>query len=201
MRFKVVAQDGAGVAIGVVTDSSVLKDIAVKNGNTPATSVSAADGNGIFTASFVEATVASGSAVSGSAVTAENANDSVVVDGVGYKVQEGTFTITGKYGTTNRNIIPTTVSISIKKNAPSIKVKTAAITSSEAGYKADIMAQLEVSNADTYTVLALGDTVNNITQTGTSFVLVKTVKVAEKIGNNYVIHTVNLNQYFSVTLQ
>ncbi len=200
-RFKVVAQDGAGVAIGVVTDSSVLKEIAVKNGNTSATSVSAADGNGIFTASFVEATAASGSAVSGSAVTADNANDSVVVDGVGYKVQEGTFTITGKYGTTNRNIIPTTVSISIKKNAPSIKVKTAAITSSEAGYKADIMAQLEVSNADTYTVLALGDTVNNITQTGTSFVLVKTVKVAEKIGNNYVIHTVNLNQYFSVTLQ
>ena len=198
-RFKVVAQDGAGVAIGVVTDGSVLSDIEVKNGNTSATSVSAADGNGIFTVSFV----ASGSAVSGPAVTAENANDSVVVDNAGYKVQEGTFTITGKYGTTTkRNIIPTTVSISIKKNVPSIKVKTAAITSNAGNYQNDIIAQLEVSDTNKYMILALGDIVNNnLTDTGTSFVLVKTVKVAEKIGNNYVIHTVNLNQYFSVTLQ
>ena len=201
-RFKVVAQDGAGVAIGVVTDNTVVKELAVKNGNTSATSVSAMDGSGIFTATFVKVNTATGSAVTGSAVTADNANDSVVVDGIGYGVQEGTFTITGKYGTTNRNIIPATVSISIKKNAPSLKVKTAAITSSAANYKNDIIAQIEVSDANKYEILALGEIVNNnLTNTGTSFVLVKTVKVAEKIGNNYVIHTVNLNQYFSVTLQ
>ena len=157
--------------------------------------------NRIYTANFSKpGTAASGSAVTSGAVSAENKDDRIVINGVGYKIEEGTFTITGKYK--NRNIIPTTVNVSVKNNAPTIKVKYAAINSNVGTYENDIINALEVSDSGKYTIIALADVVNNPTQGGTSLVLVRKVKVAERVADGkYVIHTVDLNQYFTVNLQ
>ena len=51
-------------------------------------------------------------------------------------------------------------------------------------------------------MIALADVVNKPTQGGTSLVLVRKVKVAERVEDGkYVIHTVDLNQYFTVEVQ
>ena len=92
------------------------------------------------------------------------------------------------------------MNVSIKKNAPEVKVENRVLTSSSANYLADILAQIKV-DTNKYEGLALGDYVNNLSGTGTSYVLVKNVKVYEKAGSNYVLHTVDLNEYFSVKLQ
>ena len=197
-KFKVVAQDNAGVSIGVVTNK-LDSAVSVKCGNTTVDAVP--DANGIYTANFSKVSVATGSAVTNGAVSAANKDDSIVINGLGYKIEEGTFTITGQY--TKRNIIPTTVSVSVKKEAPTIKVKYAAIKDSTANtYENDIINALEVSDTNKYEVIALADVVNKPTQGGTSLVLVRKVKVAERVADGkYVIHTVDLNQYFTVNLQ
>ena len=81
-------------------------------------------------------------------------------------------------------------------------MKYAAINSNVGTYENDIINALEVSDSGKYTIIALADVVNNPTQGGTSLVLVRKVKVAERVADGkYVIHTVDLNQYFTVNLQ
>ncbi len=198
--FRVVALDSAGVAYAIVQDDLTgSSNFDVKSGNTSLKNrVVFADG--VYTVDFSE-----NKTVSGSATTMDTTKYSVIVGGNGYDVNEGSFVITAQrtVGSVTRNVVPATVNVSIKKNAPTVKVKTRVLTSTAANYINDIIAQLEV-DTNKYEGLAIvdGDYVNTLTGTGTSYVLVKNVKVYEKTGNgNYILHTVALNEYFSVKLQ
>ncbi len=191
--FKIVARDGAGVAYAVVMDDLTDK-LDIKSGNTSLKDrITFAEG--VYTVDF--------SVAQGAVSTTDETKVSVIVAGNGYNVNEGSFVITGKKPVNagaDRNIVPETVNVSIKKNAPEVKVENRVLTSSSANYLADILAQIKV-DTNKYEGLALGDYVNNLSGTGTSYVLVKNVKVYEKAGSNYVLHTVDLNEYFSVKLQ
>ncbi len=202
-KFRIVAQDGAGVAFAVVKDSGVIKELAVKFGNDTfkAFDDTDRDVDGIYTVNF--AVTGSGITVSGSAVSlAADSNDNVYMNGTSYAVKEGDFVITGKYN--SRVLIPLTGNTSVKKTAPSVSVETAVVetvSGSPADVEVAVLAKLKVNDDAKYTILGFGEALNKELGKGTSYVLVKSVKVAEKLDNgNYIIHTVNLNQYFSVTV-
>lgn len=201
-QFRIVAQDGAGVAFKVVEDT--LKELSVKIGGTEYTATKGADS--IYTVNFVttgSAITASGSAVSVSDLHGTEGN--VIANGKGYTVGEGDFVVTGKLTVNgvDRVIIPLTGNVTIKKGAPSVSATTAVVKASTGMELIEIQKVLKTNEAK-YTVLDLtsGDVLNTGIGNGNSYVLVKSVKVAEDLGDGrFVIHTVALNQYFSVTIE
>lgn len=202
-QFQVVAQDGAGVAFKVVKDA--LKELTVKIGGNEY-SVTPVDANGVYTVNFV--TTGSAITVSGSAVSVSDLHGTegnVIANGNGYTVGEGDFVITGKLTVdgVDRVIIPLTGNVTIKKGAPSVTATTAVVKASAGMELVEIQKVLKTNEAK-YTVLDLasGDVLNTGIGNGNSYVLVKSVKVAEDLGNGkFVVHTVALNQYFSVTIE
>ena len=202
-KFRIVAQDGAGVAFAVVKDNGVINELAVKFGNDTfkAFDDTDRDADGIYTVNF--AVTGSGITVSGGAISlAEGSGDNVFMKRTSYAVKEGDFVITGKYS--SRVLIPLTGKTAVKKTAPSVSVESAVVQTAS-GAAADvevaILAKLKVNDDAKYTILGFGEALNKNLGKGTSYVLVKSVKVAEKLDNgNYIVHTVNLNQYFSVTV-
>ncbi len=206
-QFKIVAQDRTGVAFGVVTDlaNSANNSLVVRVGSTQYKDVKkdiAPDENGVYKVSFVVTTV-TGSAVSGSAITAADvpAGKNVVVDGFTYEVKEGDFVVSGIYN--NRTIVPVTGNVTVKKSAPGITVANTEINADNASTEAAARAVLGQLNANDakYTILD-ANVANTSVGTGRQYVLLRSIRVAEKIADGkWVIHTVDMNRYFSVTVQ
>lgn len=180
--FKVVSLDRNGVAIDVISLGDVT-ELAVKRGN--------------------DAVTVAGDTVNVFANVATSGAELVLAGNDGFNVTTGTITITGKVN--NRTIIPANITVSVKKSAPVYTATTATLSSTASGYKSAIAALFDTTDSRkaSFGSVELGDIVTPITDntaSGTSFVLVKTIKVYENVNGNMVLHTIDVNKYFSVTI-
>lgn len=157
--------------------------------------------DGIYTVNFVNAVV-SGSAVTGSSITAGDVPSgmNVVANGLVYEIKEGDFVVSGTYN--NRTIVPATGNVTVKKDVPTVTVGNTEIVVTSGTIDKAIKDQLGTNDNGKYTILDVNVANNNTTGSGRRYVLLRSIRVAEKRADGkFVIHTIDMNRYFSVTVQ